>query len=158
MSVVVDYIIDRVGIDMRENHDWVYNSLEHRYGTTQYNAAVQEYMNTMEPYCLDVVPPEANDEYVSYTTPFFGLTYDFAMEAECLSNPHDQIYDNDADASNDDAYAYETEYEYNNTSYQTQEYIALDMNDDDEMSDRFIRNREYYEMEDIFMVGDILRE
>jgi hypothetical protein len=59
---------------MRENHDWVDNKLERRYGTTQYNLAIQDYMNTMEPF--DIFDNVNNDnDYVTYTTPFFGEAY-----------------------------------------------------------------------------------
>jgi hypothetical protein len=92
-TFTIDYFIDRVGIDMRENHDWVDNSLERRWGTTQYNAAFQEYLDTMEPLSLnDLLVDEG---YVSYSTPFFGLAYDFEMEADIVSQDF-HYYENDS--------------------------------------------------------------
>ena len=136
-TVTIDYFIDRVGIDMRENYDWVDDSLERRYGTTQYNSAFQEYINMMEP--LNVGELLVNDGYVSYTTPFFGLSYDFEMEAasdSTNSEYHQDVQENGG-------------YDYGN---------HVDDNYHHEMSDRFYRILEYNSEEDIIMFGDIFRE
>ena len=61
-------------VNMRENHDWVDDKLERRYGTTQYNLAMQDYINGMEPYDIFENVNYDND-YVTYTTPFFGEAY-----------------------------------------------------------------------------------
>ena len=85
--------------NMRENHDWVDDKLERRYGTTQYNLAIQDYMNTMEP--LDIFNNVNYDnDYVTYTTPFFGEAYyncdlDNEFEIEDEDNRMDTDYDDE---------------------------------------------------------------
>ena len=70
-------------INMRENYDWVDDKLEMRYGTTQYNIIMNDYINTMSP--LEPFNDLMNNTYVTYNTPFFGQVYlntDNEMEIE----------------------------------------------------------------------------
>jgi hypothetical protein len=76
-------------VNMRENHDWVDNKLERRYGSDQYNLAVQEYINTMEPFDIfDNI--DSDNDYITYRTPFFGEAYyNYSVENELLIEDYD---------------------------------------------------------------------
>ena len=74
-AIVVNFVTNNYFFNMRENYDWVDNKLERHYGTTQYNLAVQEYMDT-EQSSFDIFDNINHDnDYVTYTTPFFGEAY-----------------------------------------------------------------------------------
>ena len=83
--------------NMRENHDWVDNKLERRYGTTQYNLAIQDYINNMEPFDIfDNI--NYDNDYITYRTPFFGEAYyedstdnEFAIEDNIMDNDEEYI-------------------------------------------------------------------
>ena len=92
-------IVNTFLFNMHENHDWVDNKLERRYGTTQYNRAIQDYITTMEPLDIFANINYMND-YVTYATPFFGEEYyncDLDNEFEIEDNRNQMDFEEEED-------------------------------------------------------------